>query len=118
MGAKISYGQVFIIILAFVLMYGLWVFVNSTKLGKAMRATAQNRTMARILGINIDKTIRVTFMIGPALGAAAGPGRVRLSLRTAPPVELLYLFSAAASGADEHRGCQRSVAPARRGDRT
>ena len=55
-----------------VLMISLYLFVNSTKLGKAMRATAQNRTMARILGINIDKTIRVTFMIGPALGAAAG----------------------------------------------
>ena len=71
-GAKISYGQVFIIILAFALMYGLWIFVTSTKLGKAMRATAQNKPMARMLGINVDKTIRVTFMIGPGLGAAAG----------------------------------------------
>jgi branched-chain amino acid transport system permease protein len=70
--AKISYGQVFIIILAFALMYGLWIFVTSTKLGKAMRATAQNKPMARMLGINVDKTIRVTFMIGPGLGAAAG----------------------------------------------
>jgi len=72
LGAKISYGQVFIILLAFALMYGLWVFVKSTKLGKAMRATAQNKPMARMLGINVDKTIRVTFMIGPGLGAAAG----------------------------------------------
>jgi len=72
MDAKISYGQVFIIILAFALMYSLWIFVTSTKLGKAMRATAQNKPMARMLGINVDKTIRVTFMIGPGLGAAAG----------------------------------------------
>ena len=72
MDAKITFGQIFIICLSFVLMISLYLFVNSTKLGKAMRATAQNRTMARILGINIDKTIRVTFMIGPALGAAAG----------------------------------------------
>ncbi len=70
--ARITYGQVFIIILSLVLMVALQLFVNWTKLGKAMRATAQNKTMARMLGIDIDKTIRLTFMIGPALGAAAG----------------------------------------------
>jgi len=71
-GARITYGQLFIVILSIVLMYALWIFVNNTRLGKAMRATAQNKTMSRMLGINVDKTIRVTFMIGPALGAAAG----------------------------------------------
>lgn len=70
--ARISYGQIAIILLSFALMVSLYLFVKSSRLGKAMRATAQNRTMARMLGINIDKTIRVTFMIGPALGAAAG----------------------------------------------
>jgi branched-chain amino acid transport system permease protein len=70
--ARITYGQVFVIILSLVLMVSLYLFVKRTKLGKAMRATAQNRTMARMCGIDIDKTIRVTFMIGPALGAAAG----------------------------------------------
>jgi len=70
--ARIAYGQIFIIILSLVLMVALNMFVNWTKLGKAMRATAQNQTMARMLGIDIDRTIRVTFMIGPALGAAAG----------------------------------------------
>ncbi|MCP4103956.1 MAG: branched-chain amino acid ABC transporter permease [Desulfobacteraceae bacterium] len=72
MDARITYGQVFIIVLSLLLMLGLNMFVNWTKLGKAMRATAQNRTMSRMLGINIDKTIRLTFMIGPGLGAAAG----------------------------------------------
>ena len=72
MGARISNGQIFIIILAFALMVALQLFVHRTRLGKAMRATAQNKTMARILGIDIDQTIRITFMIGPALGAAAG----------------------------------------------
>jgi branched-chain amino acid transport system permease protein len=71
-GARISNGQIFIILLAIALMVGLQLFVHRTRLGKAMRATAQNRTMARMLGINIDQTIRITFMIGPALGAAAG----------------------------------------------
>jgi branched-chain amino acid transport system permease protein len=70
--ARITYGQVFIIALSLVLMVVLNMFVNWTRLGKAMRATAQNPTMARMLGIDIDRTIRVTFMIGPALGAAAG----------------------------------------------
>jgi branched-chain amino acid transport system permease protein len=72
LGARITFGQIFIILLALALMLALYQFVNRTRLGKAMRATAQNRTMARMLGIDIDKTIRVTFMIGPALGAAAG----------------------------------------------
>jgi branched-chain amino acid transport system permease protein len=70
--ARITYGQIFIIVLSLVLMVALNMFVNWSKLGKAMRATAQNQTMARMLGIDIDRTIRVTFMIGPALGAAAG----------------------------------------------
>lgn len=70
--AKITYGQIFIILLAFALMAGLQLFVHGTKLGKAMRATAQNQRMARMVGININKTIRTTFIIGPALGAAAG----------------------------------------------
>lgn len=70
--ARITYGQVLIIVLSLVLMVALNMFVNWTKLGKAMRATAQNQTMARMLGIDVDRTIRVTFMIGPALGAAAG----------------------------------------------
>jgi len=72
MEAKITYGQILIILLSVALMVALNLFVNRTKLGKAMRATAQNRTMARMLGIDIDKTIRTTFMIGPALGGAAG----------------------------------------------
>ncbi|MBF0528905.1 MAG: branched-chain amino acid ABC transporter permease [Deltaproteobacteria bacterium] len=70
--AKITYGQIFIVLLAFALMGGLQLFVQGTKLGKAMRATAQNLRMARMLGINIDRTIKTTFIIGPALGAAAG----------------------------------------------
>ncbi len=71
-GAIITHGQIFIVLLAIAMMVALQLFVHRTRLGKAMRATAQNRTMARMLGIDIDQTIRITFMIGPALGAAAG----------------------------------------------
>jgi branched-chain amino acid transport system permease protein len=72
LGAIITHGQIFIILLSVSLMVGLQLFVHRTRLGKAMRATAQNKTIARMLGIDIDQTIRITFMIGPALGAAAG----------------------------------------------
>jgi branched-chain amino acid transport system permease protein len=72
LAAKLTYGQIFIIALSIGLMIALNLFVNRSRLGKAMRATAQNKNMARMLGIDIDKTIRTTFMIGPALGAAAG----------------------------------------------
>ncbi|MBI3725563.1 branched-chain amino acid ABC transporter permease [bacterium] len=57
---------------AFGLMVGLYVFVNKTKLGTAMRAVAQDKTMAGLLGIDIDKVISVTFVTGAILAAAAG----------------------------------------------
>jgi branched-chain amino acid transport system permease protein len=72
LGAKITHGQIFIVLLALALMVALQFFVHRTRLGKAMRATAQNKNMARMLGIDIDQTIRITFIIGAGLGAAAG----------------------------------------------
>ncbi len=61
-----------VIILAGLLMLGLRFFVQRTRLGKAMRATAQNRDAARMLGINIDRVISATFLIGGGLAGAAG----------------------------------------------
>ena len=53
-------------------MIALSLFIRFTKMGKAMRATAQNRKMALLLGINADRIISLTFLVGSALAALGG----------------------------------------------
>jgi branched-chain amino acid transport system permease protein len=64
--------DLFVIALAIPLMLGLNLFVTRTRLGKAMRATAQDREAAAMMGININQTIALTFILGGALAGAAG----------------------------------------------
>jgi len=61
-----------IVVLAVVLMAALALFVRFTKAGMAMRATAENYNVARLMGINTDRMIMLAFAIGSALAAAAG----------------------------------------------
>src|SRR4029077_10233071 len=71
---QIQFGvkDLFVIVLGIPLMYGLHLFVQNTRLGKAMRATAQDREAAAMMGININQTIALTFLLGGALAGAAG----------------------------------------------
>ncbi|WP_035052449.1 branched-chain amino acid ABC transporter permease [Andreprevotia chitinilytica] len=71
-GAAITDLQVAIVVLALLLMGGLFFLIERTKLGRAMRATSQNPEVAGLMGVNINTIISMTFMIGSALGAMAG----------------------------------------------
>jgi len=71
-GAIINDIQIIIFLLALGIMAGLMVIVHRTKLGRAMRAVAENQHAAQLMGVNIDRVISVTFMLGSALAAVAG----------------------------------------------
>lgn len=71
-GAVITEIQIYILITAIVLMILLWLFIKKTKYGKAMRAVADNPLGANIAGINSDKIIMLSFVIGSALAGIAG----------------------------------------------
>jgi branched-chain amino acid transport system permease protein len=71
-GLRFTIKDLLVIVLALSLMIGLRYFIQNTRLGKAMRATAQNRDAARMLGIDIDLVISATFLIGGGLAGAAG----------------------------------------------
>jgi branched-chain amino acid transport system permease protein len=64
--------NLFVIVLAVVLMVALQLFIGRTRLGRAMRSTAIDREAAQIMGVNINSTIALTFFIGSALAGAAG----------------------------------------------
>ena len=66
-------GEALVTILAcVVIMIGLTLFTNRTKMGKAMRAVSEDRGAAQLMGVNVNSTISVTFAIGSALAAIAG----------------------------------------------
>ncbi len=71
-GATISVLSIFIFALSMVLMLSLQAFVRRTRLGRAMRATAQDREASALMGVDANQTIALTFLIGGILAAAAG----------------------------------------------
>lgn len=71
-GIHITSMQMIILATSLALMLALYFFVQRSTIGMAIRATAIDHDAARLMGINIDHIIRIVFIIGPALGAAAG----------------------------------------------
>ena len=71
-GALISQTQILLLVLAAVSMTGLVLLVEKTKMGRAMRATAENPRVAGLMGVDSNKVIVATFALGAALAAVAG----------------------------------------------
>jgi branched-chain amino acid transport system permease protein len=71
-GISLTYKQLFVGAVTIPLLIGLTWFVKNTRQGKAMRATAQDPNAAGLMGINVDRTIALTFVLGGALAGAAG----------------------------------------------
>lgn len=69
---RISHLQVIILATSLILMIGLTFLIKKTKIGKAMRATAQNIHVAKLMGINVDFVISFTFFLGATLATVAG----------------------------------------------
>ena len=70
--ATISYKQIIIMAVTTVLLAVFWWVVQKTSLGRAQRACEQDRKMAALLGVDVDRTISLTFVMGAALAAVAG----------------------------------------------
>src|SRR5262249_25075532 len=72
LGTMINGAQICIISSSLVLMAGLFLLVNKTRLGMAMRATAQDPLMASLVGISLNRIVVSTFLIGSSLASLAG----------------------------------------------
>ncbi len=69
---QLSYMQIIIVVTTMVLMAGFSYLINRTSLGRQQRACEQDRKMAALLGVNVDRTISLTFVLGASLAAVAG----------------------------------------------
>jgi branched-chain amino acid transport system permease protein len=68
----ISSVQIFILVVAVVSMALLWIFIERTKMGRAIRATAENHETAALLGVNVNRVVLVTFIIASSIAGVAG----------------------------------------------
>lgn len=68
----ITHAQILLGTLSFVLICGTYLFVSRTRYGRAIRALSADREAAEMMGIDVDRTVRMTFVVGSALGAAGG----------------------------------------------
>ncbi len=68
----VSVKSLVVIVVALLMLGGLHLLVNRTKIGKAIRAVAEDQAAASLMGINVNRIISLTFLIGGAMGGAAG----------------------------------------------
>ena len=68
----VSLKSLVVIVASLLMLWGLHTLVNRTKIGKAIRAVAEDQTAASLMGINVNRMISLTFLIGGAMGGAAG----------------------------------------------
>jgi branched-chain amino acid transport system permease protein len=68
----LQYRQIVIVVVTGILLVGFWWLVQKTALGRAQRACEQDRKMASLMGVDVDRTISITFVIGASLAAVAG----------------------------------------------
>lgn len=71
-GVVITPHQILILVVSLIMMIGLKIFVDKTRMGKAMRATSLDQDTAMLMGINVNRVISMTFAIGSALAAVGG----------------------------------------------
>jgi branched-chain amino acid transport system permease protein len=71
-GVVITEDKILIIVISLLLMVVLWLFVNKTLIGTAMRAVADNKDAVQLMGVNLNLVISTTFAVGSALAAAGG----------------------------------------------
>lgn len=71
-GVSVSLKQILIVLITVAMMTAFWYIVTKTSLGRAQRATEQDRKMAALLGVDVDRTISITFVMGAALAGVAG----------------------------------------------
>jgi branched-chain amino acid transport system permease protein len=69
---RVSWLQIVICLVSLALMAGLHLFITRTRAGAAMRALAENRVCAQLMGVSVDRAISLTFALGSSLGAVAG----------------------------------------------
>jgi len=72
LGATVTALQIAIVVIAGLMMAGLMILIDRTRLGRAMRATSENPPIAQLMGVNINQIISFTFVVGSALAAVAG----------------------------------------------
>jgi branched-chain amino acid transport system permease protein len=71
-GIEIQKADVIVMVASILMLIGLYIFVMRTKTGKAMRAVSEDKDVAALMGIDVDRVIVITFVVGAALAGAAG----------------------------------------------